>query len=239
MLVFNKKILSKHFLGFTLVEILVVVAILATLIYLSLTFINPVKQLDRIHDAKRKEDLMQIKSALDIYYNDNSCYPSSLNFGQPWVENSVTYMRRIPQDSQCSSDLTTCYVYQQSGGSCPSWSVVFSKLSATPNASACVLSSLSNCVPRDFDSSWACAVTGNADCTYLSTISLSDGSINAQPTPTPSVMVSVSPLPTPTPTPIGCPVKNYSCTGSPSSCNIVPGGTGEHCTETCDFACER
>ncbi|MBI5044484.1 MAG: prepilin-type N-terminal cleavage/methylation domain-containing protein [Candidatus Levybacteria bacterium] len=238
MSVFNIKTFRQRVLGFTLVELLTVITILATLIYLSLTFINPVKQLDRIHDAKRKEDVAQIKIALDLYYNDNGCYPASLDFGQPWIESSVTYMRRIPQDSQCSSDPTTCYIYQHSGSTCPDWSVLFSKLSTTPSTSACILSSLSSCVPVDFDSTWACTVLGNVDCTYLSSLSLSNGSINSV-TPTPTVVTSVTPLPTPTPTPESCPVKNYSCTGNPTSCNIVPGGTGTYCTETCGGACQR
>ena len=53
--------------GFTLVELLVVITILATMLFLSMLIINPVAQLNKIDDAHRKSDLQQIKTDLDLY----------------------------------------------------------------------------------------------------------------------------------------------------------------------------
>jgi len=231
-----KKTLEKVW-GFTLVELIVVITILASLIILSISFLDPIKQVNKFTDGKRQEDLQQIKTALDTYYNDFNCYPPSLSFGSPWVENTVTYMRKVPQDPDCSDNPTTCYIYQYSG-SCPQWTVVFAKLSKTSEKSACQLASLSSCVPAGYDSSWACTISGNVDCAYLSGVALEDGSVAPDSTPTPTIPGGGSgDPPTPTPTPPSCSPKDYACTGNPSRCNFVPAGTGTYCTPDCAGAC--
>lgn len=223
-------------IGFTLIELLVVIMILASLLVISLTFIDPLKQLNKFNDSKRKEDILQIKTALDTYYNDHNCYPTSLPFGSSWTENGVTYMKKVPEDPDCKNDPTRCYIYQYSG-TCPQWAVVFSKLSKQPQKSACILSSLSHCVPANYDSTWACVVAGNADCSYLSTIDLTSGSATSASTPTIPGQPTDTPTPTPTPTQNSCSPKRYACTGNPARCNVVPEGTGTHCTPNCDGAC--
>jgi len=212
--------------GVTLVEIVAVVAILGSLLALSFIYINPVLQLNKIDDAKRKADISQIKSALDTYYNDHSCYPTTLIFGGEWSENGVVYMRKVPQDPNCAGDSSKCYVYKYSG-SCPQWNVVFSKLTKPPaTGTTCQLSS--TCVPSDYSTgSWGCVVSGDTDCAHLTSSSLSSGSdlpgggTSGNPTPTPSG-------PTATPTPLVC-ARDYACSGNPSRCNVVPVGTGVYC----------
>ena len=222
--------------GFTLVELLVVIGILATLLSLSLLFINPVAQLNKVDDAERKSDLQEIKTALDLYYNDHSCYPQTLPFGSPWTENGTVYMRKVPQDPTCSSTPGSCYTYKNLATSaCPQWNVVFSQLSKS-DSGVCQLSSLSGCVPADFSSSWACTVSGAVDCSFISSTTIVTApTATPSPSPTPSTSpVPQSPTPTPTPP---CASPDYSCSGSPSRCNVVPAGTGQYCTPACGGAC--
>lgn len=61
--------------GFTLIEILIVVAIvgmLATVVFTSLSQARA-----KARDSKRKEDLVQLQKALEIYYNTNNGYPNT------------------------------------------------------------------------------------------------------------------------------------------------------------------
>ena len=197
--------------GLTLIELVVVISMLAVLIILSLSYINPFTQLDRAGDARRKEDISQIKTALDSYYNDHGCYPTTLPFGSNWSENSVVYMREIPQDPDCTTDPNKCYVYKYSG-TCPQWNVVFTKLSIQPVTGSCQLAS--SCVPSDYSgSSWSCVISGDADCTHLTSSALSSGSDSSG--------AAVSPIPS-------CSL-DYSCSGNPPACNIVPVGSGQYC----------
>ncbi|HUV72182.1 MAG TPA: prepilin-type N-terminal cleavage/methylation domain-containing protein [Clostridia bacterium] len=76
--------------GFTLIELLVVISIIGVLIALSFVGFNQARKSAR--DSKRKADLEQIRSALEIYRNDQKTYPSSL----PQLE--TDYMADVPSD---------------------------------------------------------------------------------------------------------------------------------------------
>lgn len=217
--------------GITLVELMIVIAMLGILLVTAITMINPQHQIDKVDDARRKQDIQEIKTGLDTYYNDHNCYPLTLPFGSEWIENSTVYMREVPQDVVCSGN-SHCYVYKYEGA-CPQWSVVFTKLSKAPSAPQCSLTKLSQaCVPADYDSTWACVVTGNVDtsgCAHISSSYLSNGSDAAQ-----SSGGTGNGNNAPTPTPATCASKNYKCSGV---CNIVAVGTGDYCTSSCDGVC--
>lgn len=59
--------------GFTLIELLVVITIIAVLVAFGLT--NFVGARERARDVKKKGELMQLKNALRLYYNDYNRYP--------------------------------------------------------------------------------------------------------------------------------------------------------------------
>ncbi|MCL5434895.1 MAG: type II secretion system protein GspG [Patescibacteria group bacterium] len=104
--IFDKK-------GFTLVELLIVVAIIGVLA--TLLMVNFVGVRQRARDAQRKSDLRQIQSALEIYRADNSAYPltvSGLNSGCPasFTYNGTTYMQKVPCDP-----LGTSYSFSSTG----------------------------------------------------------------------------------------------------------------------------
>ncbi|OGM30227.1 hypothetical protein A2630_03320 [Candidatus Woesebacteria bacterium RIFCSPHIGHO2_01_FULL_44_10] len=62
--------------GFTLIELLVVISIIGVVISLSMFGLAGARKSGR--DAKRKADLEQIRSGLEIYRSDCGRYPSSL-----------------------------------------------------------------------------------------------------------------------------------------------------------------
>lgn len=69
--------------GFTLIELLVAITIIAVLS--SVAFVAYSKSQALARDAKRKQDLAAIVSALEVYYNINKRYPQT---SQPYGSNS-------------------------------------------------------------------------------------------------------------------------------------------------------
>lgn len=193
--------------GFTLIEILVAATILATLAGGVALSLNPIAQINKSQDAQKISDLQGIKTALDLYYSDHKCYPTSttgLPFGGEWRENETVYMKKVPQDPKCREDGTgSCYRYRtETGNACPQWNVVFAQLSTTSTmTNVCAISSLSNCAPEGYaDHQWACAMSGGVNCDNLSLSSISGGSVESiSPTATPTPAPSSTPTPTPTP----------------------------------------
>lgn len=72
-----KRFLSK---GFTLVELLIVIALLGVIATIVIAAINPIEQANRAHDAQFKADGSQLISALERYYAAKTSYP--------WVDTS-------------------------------------------------------------------------------------------------------------------------------------------------------
>ena len=62
--------------GFTLIEMLIVVAIIAILSGLILTGLNRARMQSR--DARRMADIKNIQAQLEVYYNSHNKYPASL-----------------------------------------------------------------------------------------------------------------------------------------------------------------
>lgn len=63
--------------AFTLVELVVVIAIISILAGSVLTVINPASKRQDARDAVRKSDLAVISSAIENYYADNNIYPNA------------------------------------------------------------------------------------------------------------------------------------------------------------------
>ena len=107
--------------GFTLVELIVVIAIVGIMSGMAITVLNPIAQLQKSADAKRKSDLSQISKALEAYYSDHGKYPSTngsyelvvlpagsndpiaLSWGSAWEP----YMDVLPKDAVVSQK----YIY--------------------------------------------------------------------------------------------------------------------------------
>ena len=82
--------------GFTLLELMIVLAIMGIL----LTIAQPSLKytIVRAREAVLKEDLFQMREAIDQYYADNSKYPPSLRDLINTQEKSKSYLRDIPLD---------------------------------------------------------------------------------------------------------------------------------------------
>lgn len=61
--------------GFTLVELLVSMAIIVTLMVMMIGIINPIAMMAKARDSERKDDLNKFKKAFEEYYNDKGFYP--------------------------------------------------------------------------------------------------------------------------------------------------------------------
>lgn len=64
--------------GFTLVEILIAMTLVVILAITMTSAFNPILNIDKAGDARRKKDLNRIKTAFEEYYNDKGQFPNSL-----------------------------------------------------------------------------------------------------------------------------------------------------------------
>lgn len=67
--------MSNHQKGFTLIELMVVIAIIGLLASVVMVALNNARIKSR--DAKRIGDIRQVLTAMEMYYNDNQFYPSA------------------------------------------------------------------------------------------------------------------------------------------------------------------
>ncbi len=115
--------------GFTLIEVLVVIALISVLS--TLGFANFSTAQKQGTDVKRKSDLGQVKNALELYYSVNNNYPTSIPWGGvSWSDSSATYMKEVPKDpkynpSVVGSHPNYCY---QIIGSPPTAYTLYAKL---------------------------------------------------------------------------------------------------------------
>lgn len=63
--------------GFTLVELLVVIAVIAVLAAITVVAINPAKKLAQSRDAAKKSSMQQVVTALSTYFTQKSSYPAA------------------------------------------------------------------------------------------------------------------------------------------------------------------
>lgn len=143
--------------GFTLMELLIVVGLIAILAIVAIILFNPWSQIGKGYDTKRKHDLNELRKAYEDYYNDKGCYPTGavVCYDTP-KENKkgfgggatlVGYSCNIcgneaapSQFSKFSSYLSSLpcdpehpkkdYLYQYDPTSCPSWYRLYTDLNS-------------------------------------------------------------------------------------------------------------
>lgn len=87
-----------NYQGFSLLEFVIVIIILGLVSTLTSASINHLKANNR--DAKRVADVLEIQTALEMYYRANHVYPAALTTGQPLEKNGVVYLGRVPGNPQ-------------------------------------------------------------------------------------------------------------------------------------------
>lgn len=120
--IFGAKNKTEHTNAFTLIELMVVFAVLAILIILAL--ISYRSQISKGYDARRKADLDRIKIAIEAYEKDHNCYPlpSSL------VCNPGTGLQPYLDQIPCDPVTHATYYYEYEDSSCPTWWRLYTNL---------------------------------------------------------------------------------------------------------------
>jgi general secretion pathway protein G len=93
--------------GFTLIELLVVISIIIILAAMGMAQYK--SSVIRAREAVLKEDLFQMRDAVDQYYADKAKYPSSLE-----ALVSDGYLRKVPKDPFTDSDASWQTVFSES-----------------------------------------------------------------------------------------------------------------------------
>ncbi len=97
--------------GFTLIEILIVVAIIGILASVALVGLNPVQRKGR--DARRISDLRQIQTSLELYFTKKGTYPNVSNFPDLKAEliDAGIGTNNIPDDPRATGSNDIHYFY--------------------------------------------------------------------------------------------------------------------------------
>jgi prepilin-type N-terminal cleavage/methylation domain-containing protein len=125
---------KKTVLGFTLVELLVVIGMLSVLLSIVLVAINPSRQFAKANNTKRMSDINQILNAVSQYASDNNgTLPAAITTSVQPISNTganicssivTTYIAALPTDpvsgtyTSCSS-YTTGYTIVKTSGTSP------------------------------------------------------------------------------------------------------------------------
>ena len=109
------KVFFSNLQGFTLIELLVVIAIIAILATLAVVALQNSRANAR--DAKRLADVKQMQTALELYFNDNNSYPTSIT--STIATSGIVYMTTIPTpptpvDGDCTTENNN-YTYSSDG----------------------------------------------------------------------------------------------------------------------------
>ena len=95
--------------GFTLVELLVVIAIIGVLATMLLLQLGVARQ--RARDAKRITDVNQVRTGVELYFDDNGMYPQVATYAGLGALLSPKYLVLLPVDSLNVSPHVYSYAY--------------------------------------------------------------------------------------------------------------------------------
>ncbi len=147
--------------GFTLIEILVAIAIIGILATMLLANFQGIRA--RARDAQRKRDLNELRTALRLFYNDNQSYPlnvpnrdsggseedeqkitcltsgtagtgDALDWGDAFECGGTTYMQELPEDP-LEGHIRYYYEVGNNGDSFSLWACLENQ--ADPDAVGC------------------------------------------------------------------------------------------------------
>ena len=229
--------------GFTLIEVLIVLTILAVFILAALWAYQI--QVFKGRDAKRKSDLGKLQRVLEDYLNDHVCYPDNLECRSDFAP----YLSQIPCDPVNSRGHIYYYSVSSEEG-CKQWYKIFTTLeykkdpiinkigctsetcgafnylASSPNVEV-LARQLGEIFPPPYPPGVPTPGPG--------------GGLTPTPTPTPTEGPTPTPTgsPTPTPTPTPCPGDWFVCDAG-GWCNVTREGTpgaicGDRTCNDCDI----
>lgn len=109
--------------SFTLLELLVVATIISLLTATGLVSYTSLSKNSR--DARRKSDVAEIRTALEIYRSDNGYYPTSSSFSIPTdcttttlSSGEVIYLQKTSVDPLCNTSSPRYYTYTSLPSGC-------------------------------------------------------------------------------------------------------------------------
>ena len=112
--------------GFTIIELMTVMGVLAILMSITLIAINPSRQFKRANDGKRQSDVVEILNAINGYISNNlgslpsgiTTTPTEIGAGGGMVDLCTIlvpyYVASLPTDTKPETDPIT-----KTGGNCP------------------------------------------------------------------------------------------------------------------------
>lgn len=129
--------------GFTLIELLVVIAIVGLLSSVLVTMVAQGRV--KARDTKRKADLVQMQKALELYFSNNSTYPTTSgvwyaatggcggSYGYTGATGYIpslapTFVGQLPADPRPSASACSGYNYRSDG---TSYKIISNSVSAT------------------------------------------------------------------------------------------------------------
>lgn len=173
--------------GFTLVEILIIIALLGALVIES--FLGLKQQFVKIRDAQRKLDIKRLQSALNEYYDSTLCYPPYLpKCGEPLQLGSVTFIDATP----CDPLTKTAYPYDTDTKDCNGAFRLYTTLEQAEDPDIRYVGCLNGCGPEMCIYNYGVA-SPNSDLTRCQP---------PEPTPAPNTPTPLPPSATPTPLPL-------------------------------------
>ncbi len=134
-------------LGFTMIELLIVIAVLGVLAVAVLSAINPIEQINRGKDTGSRSDAEQLLSAIDRYYTTQGVYP--------WQE-----------DSDAPDELAWTTATDVADGA-TSPVTMLSKLASTTGAAEIKQSFVTRISGANYNSLYLYFDGGNGDSTYV------------------------------------------------------------------------
>jgi len=96
--------------GFTLIELIITLAVIGVLVSLILVAINPQRIIEDTRDSRNRAEMNAVKTALQLFFNDNNSYPAALGALVP------AYARALPSVTTDAS-----FQYSSSGADYDAW----------------------------------------------------------------------------------------------------------------------
>lgn len=158
--------------GFTILEVLIVIAIIGLIAVIAFVLIDPFTQIKKANDTRVKADLALLKRSLEDFYNDKGCYPAPDQIcydptANPNGANS-TFVCHICGNQSTPDDISSyiklpChplyssknYLYHTDNNTCPTWYRIYSELEVNTDSDirnvGCMKGSCGPLIPHTYD----------------------------------------------------------------------------------------